>query len=155
MVTNYTKYQIIWHEFRNSWYRMKIPGIIWTFWIWKFRIFGENSGKLFTLYPTDRIAQPSTCYHVQASAGCSPLLTPLPLLFYPVPDRGTSKGRDRRALQQLALNVHVKHSDLTWPDLNPVPSSQLADDLATTPLRLIMPYTMYLNINCEWDVDPW
>ena len=23
--------------------------------------------------------------------------------------------RDRRALQQLALNVHVKHSDLTWP----------------------------------------
>ena len=23
----------------------------------------------------------------------------------------------RRALQQLALNVHVKHSDLTWPDL--------------------------------------
>ena len=27
-------------------------------------------------------------------------------------------ARDRRALQQqLALNVHVKHSDLTWPDL--------------------------------------
>ena len=25
-------------------------------------------------------------------------------------------ARDRRALQQLALNVHVKHSDLTWPD---------------------------------------
>ena len=25
--------------------------------------------------------------------------------------------RDRRALQQLALNVHVKHSDLTWLDL--------------------------------------
>ena len=24
---------------------------------------------------------------------------------------------DRHALQQLALNVHVKHSDLTWPDL--------------------------------------
>ena len=24
--------------------------------------------------------------------------------------------RDRRALQQLALNVHVKHSDLTWSD---------------------------------------
>ena len=25
----------------------------------------------------------------------------------------------RRALQQLALNVHVKHSDLTWPVLYP------------------------------------
>ena len=25
-------------------------------------------------------------------------------------------ARDRRALQQLALNVHVKHSDLTCPD---------------------------------------
>ena len=23
-------------------------------------------------------------------------------------------ARDRRALQHLALNVHVKHSDLTW-----------------------------------------
>ena len=23
-------------------------------------------------------------------------------------------ARDRRALQQLVLNVHVKHSDLTW-----------------------------------------
>ena len=28
------------------------------------------------------------------------------------PDRGTC-ARDRRALQQLALNVHIKHSDLT------------------------------------------
>ena len=26
-------------------------------------------------------------------------------------------ARDRRALQQLALNVHVKHSDPTRPDL--------------------------------------
>ena len=26
-------------------------------------------------------------------------------------------ARDRRALQQLALNVHVKHSDLTLPDM--------------------------------------
>ena len=25
-------------------------------------------------------------------------------------------ARDRRALQQLALNVHVKHSDLTRPE---------------------------------------
>ena len=30
----------------------------------------------------------------------------------PVPNRGTC-AHDRRALQQLALNVHVKHSDLT------------------------------------------
>ena len=35
-----------------------------------------------------------------------------------VPDRATGTcARDRRALQQLALNVHVKHTDLTWPDL--------------------------------------
>ena len=26
-------------------------------------------------------------------------------------------AHDRRALQQIALNVHVKHFDLTWPDL--------------------------------------
>ena len=26
-----------------------------------------------------------------------------------------TRAHDRRALQQLALNVHVKHSDLTWP----------------------------------------
>ena len=32
-------------------------------------------------------------------------LTPPPPFFFPV--------LDRRALQQLALNVHVKHSDLT------------------------------------------
>ena len=35
-------------------------------------------------------------------------------LFSPVPDRTTGTwGRDRRALQQLALNMHVTHSDLT------------------------------------------
>ena len=32
----------------------------------------------------------------------------------PVPDRGTC-AHDRRALQQIAVNVHVKHSDLTRP----------------------------------------
>ena len=39
----------------------------------------------------------------------------------PVPDRGTGEGgtraRDGRALQQLALNVRVKHSELSWPDI--------------------------------------
>ena len=43
-----------------------------------------------------------------ASAGDPPLL---PFPFSPVP-AGTC-ARNRRALQQLALNVHVKHSDLT------------------------------------------
>ena len=34
--------------------------------------------------------------------------------FVPVPDRETvTCVRDRRALQQLAMNMHVKHSDLT------------------------------------------
>ena len=40
-------------------------------------------------------------------------LSALMMSHFPVPDRGTG-ARDRRALQQLALNVHVKHSDLTW-----------------------------------------
>ena len=38
-------------------------------------------------------------------------------------------ARDRRAPQQLALNVHVKHSDLTWPDLtccSPLPDMMRA-----------------------------
>ena len=30
------------------------------------------------------------------------------------PAKADTCARDRRALQQLALNVHVKHSDLTW-----------------------------------------
>ena len=44
-----------------------------------------------------------------------------PLLFFlsqtEEPAKAGTCARDRRALQQLALNVHVKHSDLTWPDL--------------------------------------
>ena len=70
----------------------------------------------------EHLKPPSACYRfrsdcsyslVPASAG-GPPLTPFPL-FFPVPDRGTG-AHARRALQQLALNVHVKHSDLTWPD---------------------------------------
>ena len=46
-------------------------------------------------------------------------LTPPPFFFFflswteELTKAGTC-ARDRRALQQLALNVHVKHSDLTW-----------------------------------------
>ena len=32
------------------------------------------------------------------------------------PAKAGTCASDRRALQQLALNVHVEHSDLTWPD---------------------------------------
>ena len=50
-----------------------------------------------------------------------PPLTPSPH-FPPLsrteePAKAVTCARDRRALQQLALKVHVKHSDLTWPDL--------------------------------------
>ena len=42
---------------------------------------------------------------------------PTSALSFPVPDRGAGLpntcAHDRRALQQLVLNVHVKHSDLT------------------------------------------
>ena len=65
---------------------------------------------------------PSACYRfrldcsyslVPASAGASPPPPPPPFFFFsPVPDRGTGGicARDRRALQQLALNV-------TWRNL--------------------------------------
>ena len=45
----------------------------------------------------------------------------VPLFFFlsqiEEPAKAGTCARDRRALQQLALNVHVKHSDLTWPKL--------------------------------------
>ena len=48
-------------------------------------------------------------------------LTPSPLFsmsWTEEPAKAGTCARDRRALQQLALNVHVKHwPDLTWPDL--------------------------------------
>ena len=31
--------------------------------------------------------------------------------------KASTCARDRRALQQLALNVHVQHSDMAWPDV--------------------------------------
>ena len=45
-----------------------------------------------------------------------PPLTPSPLFFLSrteEPAKASTCAHDRRALQQLALNVHVKHSDLT------------------------------------------
>ena len=45
-------------------------------------------------------------------------LTPSPFFLSRTeePAKAGTCARDRRALQQLALNVHVKHSDLTWPN---------------------------------------
>ena len=37
------------------------------------------------------------------------------LPFFPGPDRDTGEGRYLCPWQACALNVHVKHSDLTWP----------------------------------------
>ena len=45
-------------------------------------------------------------------------LLPPPFFFLSQTEEPTKAGtcaHERRALQQLALNVHVKHSDLTWP----------------------------------------
>ena len=61
---------------------------------------------------------------VPASAGALALLPPPPppVVFFPLslteePAKVGTCARDRRALQQLALNVHVKHSDLTWSEM--------------------------------------
>ena len=45
----------------------------------------------------------------------APWANALPLSYVPLPEEPAKAGtcaRDRRALQQLALNVHVKHSDM-------------------------------------------
>ena len=79
---------------------------------------------LFWLNPTGHSKFRNTSNHPPPATdsgrtACIPLYPPvqavpppplLPFPFFPVPDR--------RALQQLALNVHVKHSDLNWPDLS-------------------------------------
>ena len=49
----------------------------------------------------------------------SPSLPP-PFFFLSQTEEPAKAGtyvRDRHVLQQLVLNVHVKHSDLTWLDL--------------------------------------
>ena len=50
-----------------------------------------------------------------------PLLPHPPPFFFlsqtKEPVKASTCAHDRRELQQLALNVHVKHTDPTWPDL--------------------------------------
>ena len=50
----------------------------------------------------------------------APLLPPFFLSQTEEPANAGTCARDRGALQQLALNVHAKHSDLTWPDVTPM-----------------------------------
>ena len=59
-------------------------------------------------FRSDRLYRPVQSYS-------PPPLTPPPFFFFPCPrQRSTCTcACDRRALQQLALNVRVKHSDLT------------------------------------------
>ena len=56
---------------------------------------------------------------ISASGGAPPPTHPQSLP--PFLAKAGTCARDRRALQQLATNVHVKHSDLTWPDLDSIP----------------------------------
>ena len=49
-------------------------------------------------------------YRLQPIAGFK---APIGRCKVPVPAKAGTCARDRRALQQLAMNVHVKHSDLT------------------------------------------
>ena len=88
---------------------------------------------LFWLNPTGHSKFHNTSNHPPpATDSCRTAHTPLylsvqavphyfpPPIFFSCPGQEPTKAgtcaRDRRALQQLALNVHVKHSDLTWPD---------------------------------------
>ena len=68
---------------------------------------------------------PPACYRFRSDCSYPPVQAVPPLLPSPFfslsRTEETAKAgtcaHDRRALQQLALFVHVKHSDLTWPDL--------------------------------------
>ena len=60
-----------------------------------------------------RTLEPTCCvYCLQQVKGYYKTVFSLMMMIIPVSDRGTC-ARDKRALQQLALNVHVEHSDLT------------------------------------------
>ena len=79
---------------------------------------------------------PSVCYRfrsdcsyslVPASAGVPPPTPPYSLTLFFLsrteePAKAGTCARDRRTLQQLALNVHVKHPDLTMTDRSDDPS---------------------------------
>ena len=72
----------------------------------------ESCGKLAT--DSGRSARTPLYPPLQAV----PPLTPPPFFFLFLsrteePAKAATCARDKRALQQLALNVHVKHSDLT------------------------------------------
>ena len=61
-----------------------------------------------------------TCIHQCKRSPPPPPPPPPPYLCFlsrtQEPAKSGTCARDRRALQQLVLNVHVKHSDLTWPN---------------------------------------
>ena len=67
----------------------------------------QQQGFFYMHHPTDRIT------HTTA------FVTPVWELneSVMVPSCPRQRNRRRCVLQQLALNVHIKHSDLTWPDL--------------------------------------
>ena len=93
--------------------------------LWRFVYWGKGGGVGVIIYKCPGVCKcTSTCYRfrsdclyslVPASAGGLPLLPP-PFFFLSRTDEPAKDGtcaHDRCALPQLALNVHVKHSDLT------------------------------------------
>ena len=53
------------------------------------------------------------CYKGHTVSGMVHIKDSLLLIEKEEPTKAGTCARDRRALQQLALNVHVKHSDMT------------------------------------------
>ena len=61
------------------------------------------------------------------------------------PAKSSTCARDRCALQQLALNVHVKHSDLTWQNQNCLSPQYVYQD-TEQPTNLFGKYNLYIII---------
>ena len=89
---------------------------------------------------------PSACYRPRSHCLYLPVQTPPPPpppSFFPLswteePTKTGTCSHDRRALQQLALNVHVKH----WPDLTSVTLSLRATG---TPISVCTPQLFLTN----------
>ena len=111
-------------EFDMLMNNVNLSVLLWRSVFWG-KGWGGGGGAWVIIYKCPGVCkETSTCYGfwldcsfsvVPASTGGPPLLPP-PFFFLSWTDELAKDGTcayDRRALKQFALNVHVKHSDLT------------------------------------------